>query len=404
MTRGVAREAGEKNVLPLPDTKLSFRFASVWDVGDLRGFLPHRYGREAAMDELCIGYHSGVALWREARRAADRQTRCDTLIDLLFDEGALVDRSALPVPTSLIRAPERVNGGVLGRVLDSERLLLDGPVDCLVSRQAGRAHVPGAVRHLCGGAYPAGSFCRTAEGALVACAPLCIVQVAPALGDVAVIELLSEFMGYFVPDAASPTGLRHAPPAFTAAEFRAWFSELARVRDAAGQRLPRGARRVRSLLELAVQRAASPGEARVALVLSLPTKMGGYGLPVPRLNAAIWLPAAAARAYGVDRFVCDLTWDDGTIVEYKGEAVHKQPSRRATDARKENILNHVGNRVIVVEKYQLASKAMTDEVALMVSERLRVPVDLEDPDFLCRQPLLRRDLLSSWVACERPAA
>ena len=115
------------------------------------------------------------------------------------------------------------------------------------------------------------------------------------------------------------------------------------------------------------------------------------------------LSVADAATYGVDGYVCDLTWENGLIVEYKGEEVHKQPGRKVSDARKGNILNHVGNEVIVVEKFQLSSRPLTDELARMVADSLGVEVDYGDSGFRKAQFELRRVLLGPWVRCVRPS-
>ena len=137
-------------------------------------------------------------------------------------------------------------------------------------------------------------------------------------------------MGFFVPDSNSKTGLAHGPALLSVSAMRTWVKELKRVREEAGKRLPKGTLRVLGLLDLAVERAASPGEVRSTLLLSLPRDRGGYGLPRPALNVMTLLSPADAATYGVRGYVCDLTWDNGLIVEYRGEEVHKQPGRKVS--------------------------------------------------------------------------
>lgn len=356
-------------------------------------------------NRLCVGYFSGIALWREARRSLARENSDDVLIRLLFEEQPRINLDALPRATPLVSSPARLSR----RVLKGELKKLGLPerdaqmVDYLVSTQSGRERHPGAVRHLCSGPYPAGTFMESREGVLVACAQLCVLQVAPFLDDVSLLELMSEFMGFFVPDAGSSTGLSHGPAVLSVEAMRSWMGELRKVRERAGMRMPRGALRVLGLLGLVVERAASPGEVRTTLLLSLPCEWGGYGLARPRLNVMTPLSALDAATYGVKGYVCDLTWDNGLIVEYKGEDVHKQLGRRVSDARKGNILNHVGNEVIVVEKFQLTSLPLADELARMVAESLGASLELNEPEFRRAQFGLRRVLLGPWVSCERPS-
>lgn len=67
------------------------------------------------------------------------------------------------------------------------------------------------------------------------------------------------------------------------------------------------------------------------------------------------LSASDAATYGVEGYVCDLTWSDRrTMVEYRGELVHKQRATKLSDARKGNILNHLGYEVLILEKCSFA--------------------------------------------------
>ena len=356
-------------------------------------------------DRLCLGYFTGIALWRHARRALAKENPDDLLVRLLFEERPRINVDALPRSTSLTSAPARLSRRVLRKEIKG--LNLPRPdvqvVDYLVSTQSGREHHPGALRHLCAGPYPPGTFMESREGVLVAGVPLCVLQVAPFLDDVLLIELLSELMGFFAPDSKSKTGLAYGPALLSISMMRTWVKELKRVREEAGKRLPRGTLRVLGLLELAVERAASPGEVRSTLLFSLPRDRGGYGLPRPALNVMTLLSPADAATYEVRGYVCDLTWDNGLIAEYRGEEVHKQPGRKVSDARKGNILNHVGNKVIVVEKFQLSSRQLADELARIIADSLGVELSLDDAEFRGAQFELRRVLLGPWVSCERPS-
>lgn len=350
-----------------------------------------------AARELCLGYGSAVEVWRSARREVAMRNPEDLLVQLLFDRAPYVDVTPLPLPLARSTAPSHVAGGQLGNALRF-RPARSGLVDCVVSEQRGREHYRGVACHLCGGPYPEGSYCDAGDGLLVTGVPLTLLHLSRTLGDAAMLQLLGEFMGFFVCDPTSGTGLRHGPPLATARQIRCWVESARKLRVESGLRMPKGTGRLLGLLDLAVERAASPGEVRTALLLSLPRALGGYGLCRPELNAVTQLPEAAARAYGVPAYACDLTVSEfGLMMEYRGEQVHKQLSTRLTDARKGNILGHLGYEVLVVEKQQIGSLALADELARMVAERIGVALEPPTPVELEARLRLRRDLLGPWV-------
>ncbi len=348
--------------------------------------------------ELCLGYGSAIELWRQARRRVAAQNPADLLVRLLFDWNPHVRLDALPAAVSTSLMPTHLAGrlvlparGALGTARPS--------LDCVVSSRGGRERRHGVACHLLSGPYPEGSICRDPEtGLLVTGVPLTLLQLADRLDDVAMLELISELMGFFVIDDASETGLRHGPPLVTAAGIRDWVRAARGLRSREGLRMPHGTGRLLSLVELAVERAASPGEVRSSLLLSLPLARGGYGLQGPCLNVLTPLSASDAATYGVEGYVCDLTWADRrTMVEYRGELVHKQRATKLSDARKGNILNHIGYEVLILEKCQLSKIDLMNERARMLAERLGVAFVLGGREAMTQRLQLRRDLLGRWV-------
>lgn len=85
------------------------------------------------------------------------------------------------------------------------------------------------------------------------------------------------------------------------------------------------------------------------------------------------------------------------MVEYRGELVHKQRATKLSDARKGNILNHLGYEVLVLEKYQLSKIDLMNELARMLAERLGVAFVLGGREAMTQRLQLRRDLLGRWV-------
>ena len=101
----------------------------------------------------------------------------------------------------------------------------------------------------------------------------------------------------------------------------------------------------------------------MSAILTYPTRLGGYGLPPARLNERVRLGAETARLFGIDSFVCDLSWDNGRrVLEYQGSQ-HKQRSRRTYDLRKGNVLVADGRSLVQMNRAMLARHDLMDEVA-----------------------------------------
>lgn len=338
---------------------------------------------------VCWGYETAWEKWREARRAVSGDNPPDLLVRLLFQEHPQVDATALPVPCHLQEAPRRVAASF--GMLD-----VSGMAHLLVSERASRYRSDGVQVHLCTGGYPQGSFFQCADGTILPHPGLVVAQMSAGQSDICVLKMLAELCGYFVPEEGAPTGVLACPPLCGRESLAAFFDRVLAHRRTCGTRAPYGLARVRGLLDLVVERAASPGEARLAWLLSLPLELGGYGLPAPHLNALTWLNARGEVLAGSDAVVCDLTWPEGLAFDYQGKDAHKLRSRKVSDEEKRLRMANAGWECHQVFLEQLKSLRSMDGVAMTVVRRLKVRFDPFDPQYLTARLLLRRDLLAPW--------
>ena len=111
-----------------------------------------------------------------------------------------------------------------------------------------------------------------------------------------------------------------------------------------------GARRARRAVRFVRDRARSPMEVAVALLLLAPARMGGLGLPAPLVNVRIPLKPRAGALTREPFFEVDFCWlERRVVVEYNGFYFHDgDPSKRAAarDALRRNELQQRGVRVI----------------------------------------------------------
>lgn len=343
----------------------------------------------------CIGFGSARALWRKighhvARDNPASETVPPLLVRLLFDGGKGVDLGAVPVRTRVSAAPARVVAReateLLKRYPDLGRRL-----DVCVSEQAGR-HVAAAARvHFMGGAYPPGSFCRMADGTLLTSPELTFLQLARLLDDVWLVTYGYELCGYY---ARGEEGFCSCPALTSVARIGRYLDRLERVRAERGQGMPPGIRRARRVLGWVLDGAASPEEAIASMVLTLPRKRGGFGLPPGRLNRAVPLSTEVARLFGIDSFVCDASWEGRRVAfEYQGWQ-HKIRSRQTVDLRKGNVLMSDDWTLVQANRAILSSQELMEEVAATLSRALGVQWEPPDAVVRTRQLRLRNGLLA----------
>jgi len=120
-------------------------------------------------------------------------------------------------------------------------------------------------------------------------------------------------------------------------------------------------------------------ETLLAMLLTLPYKYGGYGLPLPKLNAPIGAAKVVKQGMGrqypdkrsasKNPFRPDLTWP-GTdlVVEYDSEMFHSGSTELTKDSLRRNVLTTTGKRTITVTKDHVYSALEFDTVAKQIAK------------------------------------
>ncbi|MBR3160037.1 MAG: hypothetical protein IKF14_13200 [Atopobiaceae bacterium] len=133
--------------------------------------------------------------------------------------------------------------------------------------------------------------------------------------------------------------------------------------------------------QLAFDHSKSPMETALALMLTLPVEMGGFGLPRPVLNKD--LDVSKWRGHLSDRdTVCpDMWWeDDGVALEYDSAAFHggSNEAKRTNDAIRSNILTSLGYATFRVTPSAIASLQGATTLAHQIAARMGI--ELVSPD------------------------
>ncbi len=256
---------------------------------------------------------------------------------------------------------------------DDERLHL------LFASPALRSRVARVASHVFTDALPEGSLVRLSERILVASPELAFAQMAESFTfereTMAGMELCGTYA--ILPD----NSLRERAPLTSVEGLTSFATSLMGARAKAVQ-----------AARYALDGAASPMEAKLALLLCLPTTRGGYGFPLPELNARIDLGEDARKLYDAAFCRADLFWREaGMDVEYDGRASHDGDAHMV-DVAREQALEAQGVSVTRLTYAQIESPEAFDVVAKTLGRRLGKGVRVRARDFEESRLFLRGEL------------
>ena len=125
-------------------------------------------------------------------------------------------------------------------------------------------------------------------------------------------------------------------------------------------------------VQFIVDGSRSPGESRLYILLCLPVKLGGYGLPKPELNVRLDVPPKLQRICGKQHVVCDLLYrKEKLVIEYDG-GYHWEGEQRMDDNIRDLVLGEMGYTVIRIDKKQLEKLDTMDMQAANIARHLGI--------------------------------
>ena len=133
----------------------------------------------------------------------------------------------------------------------------------------------------------------------------------------------------------------------------------------------RGRSKALRALRYVVDGSRSPMETMTYMLLCLPPKLGGYGLPKPVMNAEIELDGEGRSIAGRRACWGDVCWPDAMLdIEYHGE-VHVGAAQMKSDVGRELGIEHMGWRVMTVTSPQVLDASRFEVVAKEAAAYLR---------------------------------
>ena len=274
----------------------------------------------------------------------------------------------------------------VGRLLRAELCGLRLPLHLLVASESQRRPSLHAVYHVWSSPPDPKAFVRISVDLYVSSPAFCLAQLAGKLDMLDLIVLGYELCGAYLPDEYEMSGLRHCPPLVRPEELVRFSRNLPRTK---------GKRNLQRAAKYMLYGSASPAETKLAMKLSLPRMLGGYGFPPPSMNHRVSMAKAVQSAWDSTDCLCDLFWPNHRLdVEYDGKASHADMGR---DAVRRNRLASAGITVVTVTGEQMKDFNQMDVIAHQVRRHLHVRACATDVPrgWLSRACALHRRLLQA---------
>lgn len=152
-------------------------------------------------------------------------------------------------------------------------------------------------------------------------------------------------------------------------------------------------RNASSVMKHIADNSASPMESKLALILSLPMRLGGFGLPLPKLNNLIVDPETSKRFY------CDLYWEGKVRVdlEYDSALFHSTPSKLNKDALRRTNLAKLGIVVLNCNYPTVSNPASLRKTAHTIKKLLGIRNRKPPQGYYEKQQTLHQSLFTSYA-------
>lgn len=218
--------------------------------------------------------------------------------------------------------------------------------------------------HVCSTTLPRGSFVRASDSLLLCSPELSFLQMAASIPFQELVKLGFELCGLYSLQPDGSAGYGRVLPSTTVYALEAYLERCPGMPGLIAAR--------KALRYIAIA-SGSPMETALAIILCLPLRLGGYGLPLPRMNYRIDDQSNEHTASGKAYYLCDLYWPEaGVCIEYDSDLEHTGSNRIARDAQRRNDLTALGVTTITATREQVMHAEKLDCLAHQVARILGV--------------------------------
>ncbi|MCL1906447.1 MAG: hypothetical protein FWG08_00785 [Propionibacteriaceae bacterium] len=147
-------------------------------------------------------------------------------------------------------------------------------------------------------------------------------------------------------------------------------------------------------LSYVIDNSGSPMETILVMLLTLPYRLGGFGLPKPSLNVKVEPSKSTVKSSDRMYYICDLLWEQKKLaVEYDSEQYHSGAEKIYRDSKRRNLLSVMGYPPIILTKQQLYSMTELEKVVYLLARKLGKQLKHRSSGFAVAHRELRRVLL-----------
>lgn len=254
----------------------------------------------------------------------------------------------------------------------------------LISRDKRIRRPESAVLRTCGARLPRASFLQLDKGVFAISPEWCFLAAAEQRDFVELVMLGYELTGCYAIRPDLEGGLLQRPPLCTRESIRAFLDKVPAWR---------GKRQALKALDYVVGGSGSPRETALVMLLCLPMRYGGFGLPWPDLNLRLDLGAEGTRFWG-GKNAYDLVWRDArVVVEYDGADSHAGEAVAERDSLRYDALVAASYTALTVSRSQLANVKQFYDIAHVLAGKLGVRLRFRDEGFRERHARLRQVVL-----------
>ena len=244
----------------------------------------------------------------------------------------------------------------------------DGVFNVLVRDTLLKRRTQKHAAHVWSGNIPEGAFYQIKPHVLIESPPFMFLQAAGILSLPRLIAFGDELCGLYSFDKREERGFRKRKKPLVKKVRLEHF-----VRSAKGCY---GQHRALQALPHLVDNSASPMETLDEMLMCLPYRYGGYGIPQPTMNEEVPLTLGAARIAKRDKVRLDMGFAAFELaLEHQGEYDHSRPAKKASDRARTNALIEMGFTVLELTNDQVRDlmtfELIVKHVARIVGKRLK---------------------------------
>ena len=273
------------------------------------------------------------------------------------------------------------------------------PLHALVGNRTDGTKTKRLVTHVYSGPIPYGAMLNLGHNVCMSAPRFTFMQVATQFDLIDTVRVGMELCGTYSQWRLDPMRMGdpyyqeyvenractfNLPPAMRLKHALSFVERLNRHRGAVG---------ARAALRWVTGGSASPMETATYLLLCLPKRLGGYGLPKPLLNPKL----IVSNPNGTVERYPDLFWQGADIdVEYNSDSDHSGEWARYRDSKREIELTVANIKVLPLTRPQLMNASEFDAFAQGLRRMLGIRPRPTSLEWEYRRGELRQRLLSSW--------